>query len=82
MSRSVEESSPAGPMGACFATTHWSVVLTAGARYINETKKLARAAWTVADDPSSINLGPNAGGSAENSKNIYRLGARYHLPMT
>jgi len=55
------------------------LVLTAGARYINETKKLARAAYNVAGDPSSINLGPNAGGSIDSSKNIYRVGARYHF---
>lgn len=55
------------------------LVLTAGARYINETKKLARAAYNVAGDPSSINLGPNAGGSIDSSKNIYRLGASYHF---
>ncbi len=55
------------------------LVLTAGLRYIHETKKLARAAWANIDDPSTINLGPNAGGSTSNSKNIYRLGARYHF---
>lgn len=55
------------------------LVITAGARYINETKKLAREAYNDADDPSSINLGPNAGGSIDSSKTIYRLGARYHF---
>ena len=55
------------------------LVLTAGARYINETKKLAREAYSDRDDPSSINLGPNAGGSISSSKVIYRLGARYHF---
>lgn len=55
------------------------LIITVGARYINETKKLARAAWSNRDDPDSINLGPNAGGSIESSKTIYRLGARYHF---
>ena len=49
MSRSVKEPSPAGPMGACFATTHWSVVLTAGDSASPEAQQaletLCRSYW-------------------------------------
>lgn len=55
------------------------LVLTAGARYINETKKLAVVAYGVAGDLDTLSLGPNAGGSTNSSKNIYRLAARYHF---
>lgn len=55
------------------------LIFTVGARYINEKKKLAREAYGDRDDPTSINLGPNAGGSIDSSKTIYRVGARYHF---
>jgi iron complex outermembrane receptor protein len=53
------------------------LVFTAGLRYINETKKLARSVFSFARD--SYDLPPNSGGSRTDSKTIYRLGARYHF---
>ncbi|MFV0278202.1 MAG: TonB-dependent receptor, partial [Parahaliea sp.] len=55
------------------------LVLTGGLRYIHETKKLDSTSWALADDPTSVVVGPNAGGSTTASKNIYRVGARYHF---
>ena len=53
------------------------LVLTAGARYINQTKKLARDVYSY--PAAAYDLGPNAGGSRTDSDTIYRVGARYHF---
>ncbi len=53
------------------------LVLTLGARYISETKRMGR---TVTDTVTGdINAGPNAGGKRTDSDWIYRWGARYHF---
>ena len=51
------------------------LVLTGGARYINEDKKLARSVFSNPLD--EYQLPPNSGGSRTDDDVIYRLGARY-----
>ncbi len=51
------------------------LVFTLGARYINETKKLAREVFNYAT--GGYDLPPNSGGSRTDSKIIYRGGARF-----
>ncbi len=51
------------------------LVFTLGARYINETKKLAREVFSY--PVGDYDLGPNAGGSRTDSDIIYRGGARF-----
>lgn len=53
------------------------LVLTAGARYISENKKLARSLYSYARD--EYDLPPNSGGSRTDDDVIYRLGARYRF---
>ncbi|MBS1212654.1 MAG: fyuA 3 [Proteobacteria bacterium] len=51
------------------------LVFTAGARYINENKKLARSVYTY--PTGTYDLPPNSGGSRTDDDVIYRLGVRY-----
>jgi len=53
------------------------LVFTAGARYISETKRIARSVFSYADN--EFQLAPNSGGSRTDDDTIYRLGARYHF---
>jgi iron complex outermembrane receptor protein len=53
------------------------LVLTAGGRYITETKRMDR---DVVDTTSgAFSAGPNAGGERTDNDFIYRWGARYHI---
>ncbi|HET7204663.1 MAG TPA: TonB-dependent receptor [Steroidobacteraceae bacterium] len=53
------------------------LVLTAGARYISENKKLARSVYSYLAE--EYQLPPNSGGSRTDEDVIYRLGARFHF---
>lgn len=53
------------------------LVITVGARYINEKKSVAKGISNYLTGLQE--LGPNAGGNTEDSDVIYRLGARYHF---
>ncbi|MFA7555756.1 MAG: TonB-dependent receptor [Spongiibacteraceae bacterium] len=60
-----------------YAMLNDKLVLTAGARYIVETKRMDR---DVTDTNTGvINVGPNAGGERTDNDMIYRWGARYHF---
>ena len=53
------------------------LTFTAGLRYINEDKKLARSVFSYPTD--SYQLPPNSGGSRTDDKTIYRVGVRYEF---
>ncbi|GIX31274.1 MAG: hypothetical protein KatS3mg124_1746 [Porticoccaceae bacterium] len=62
---------------ADYALLDERLVFTAGARYINQTKKLDREVFNI--PLGSFDVGPHAGGTRTDSDIIYRLGARYHF---
>ena len=67
------------------------LVLIGGLRYINETKRLGRGEYTYLNGSGGYDstpqqypgglqtVAPNSGGSADFSKVVYRVGARFHV---